>query len=94
MRLKESGLINHWISSNMRNIDKCLIKEKTTLREEAHKVTALNLSNLSGAFLLLIMGTALSFFMFLGELIVFKLKSHRAKRNIIQVAVLTNSTLI
>jgi len=92
MRLKESGLMNHWISSYMRNIDKCLIKEKTSLRDEARKVTALNVSHLSGAFLFLIMGMALCFLMFLCELIAFRLKSHKDNRNINQVAAPNNST--
>lgn len=77
--------MNYWISSYMRNIDKCVIKEKTSIRDEARKVTVLNIFHLSGALLLLIMGMALSFLVFLCEMILFRLRSYRTKRSISQV---------
>lgn len=65
MRLRESGLTNHWISSYMINIDKCVIKENHSFRDEIRSFTAFNVSHQAGAFVLLAIGVSFSFLSYL-----------------------------
>lgn len=73
IRLRETGLMDHWMSSYLSNIDKCLIKEKHSVRDEIHHFTALNISHQVGAFLLLAIGISSSLLSYLCELILFKI---------------------
>jgi len=58
----------------MINIDKCLIKENYSFRDEIRNFTALNISHQVGSFLLFAIGVSFSLFSYLCELIAFKVK--------------------
>ena len=72
MRLRESGLMDHWISSYMSDVDKCLIKEKKSLRDEICSFTAMNLSHQVGSFVAVAILISLTILSFVCELILFK----------------------
>ncbi len=55
------GLIEHWIASNYANPHQCL---KKNVRKENPR---LSLKNLTGAFVVLLVGWGTSFFIFLAE---------------------------
>lgn len=73
MRLQETGLIEHWTASYNYNIDKCLIKETKSFRDEIRNFTTMNFSHHVGTFLVIGIGISLSFVSFLCELIFFKM---------------------
>lgn len=72
MRLRESGLMDHWISSYTNNINKCLIKESISFRDEIRSFTAMNLSHQVGSFIAVAILISLSILSFVCELILFK----------------------
>lgn len=73
MWLKESGLIDHWMSSYNHNIDKCMIKENNSIRDEIRNFTKMNMFHQIGSFLILAIGSSLSFLSFISELVFFKM---------------------
>ena len=96
MRLRESGLMDHWISFYMKNIDKCRIKGKTSLQDEISSFTAMNISHHIGTFLIVVFGSTLSFFSFLCELIFYKvtMKNKEIKEPVLVDGLLPSFELI
>ncbi len=91
MRLRESGLMDHWISVYMKNIEKCRIKGKTSLQDEISSFAAMNISHHIGTFLIVFFGSTLSFFSFLCELIFYKVTM---KKKEIKEPVLADALLL
>lgn len=66
--LWESGLLTHWFKQYIPNIEKCLITTNNVAKVQKSKIISFNISQVSGIFLLLIVGLLLSILIFLGEL--------------------------
>ncbi|XP_076063465.1 ionotropic receptor 93a-like [Oratosquilla oratoria] len=67
-RLKESGIFNHWLRSEITNATECMKPPGKTRGQEV--VAPLNLSNFLGSFLLVLGGLGLGFLVFLIELMI------------------------
>ena len=68
MRMREAGLLNTWISKFKPDARQCLTEQrKQTMKP-------LRLGNLSGAFVVLVIGILMSFTAFVGEKVIFFLK--------------------
>ena len=77
-RLPESGLVDYWQKRILPKLDQCQLDNYQAASEEKR---VLNLSDLMGPFLLLLAGIAVSFTIFLMEIILFKYQ--RARLNVI-----------
>ena len=65
--LWEVGLGKYWFSKYVPNIEKCLIKDRLSLREEVPNTKPLTLIQLSGALSLLVGSLSLSILFFVLE---------------------------
>ncbi len=79
----------------MINIDKCRIKEKTSLQDEISSFTAMNVSHHVSTFLFLVFGSAFAFFSFLSELIFYKMtmKNKEIKESVLADGLLPSFNL-
>ena len=62
----DAGLIDHQVKTNKLNIDKCQLEHYW---DEVPKIRQLTLLDLSGPFLILLLGLSISFLVFLVELV-------------------------
>jgi len=72
----ESGLVNFWVKNNdnPRSTSSCKLDKETNRKNKDEDRKILTLSHLSGPFIFLIAGSALSLFFFLIEIIYNKIK--------------------
>ncbi len=73
IQIRETGLIQHWDSAYLPNIDKCLTYKHQSFQDEVRGVKALTVIHLSGAFLLVLIGNAMAIVAFLLETIYWKI---------------------
>ncbi len=59
MRMREAGLINKWNRENLPDVRRCI--DSSSQQESTEGKEPLNLKSLSSAFVLIIIGLALSF---------------------------------
>lgn len=67
--MRESGLLGHWYKQGLPDVHQCIHhrKQKEILLGE---ILSLSLKGLTGAFIVIILGSTASFLVFLGERIV------------------------
>ena len=73
MILREAGLLDHWMRVVRPDVRRCLAKAKEKYKSSPESAfTALSLTNLNGAFVILGIGYVAAFFVFIGEKIIFR----------------------
>ena len=70
----DAGVIDYIIKINKLNIDKCQLEHYW---DEEPKIRKLSLVDLSGPFVILMLGLSVSFLVFLVELVIFRFKRIR-----------------
>lgn len=71
--MREAGLLDKWTTEAQPNATRCLGKDKK------RGIRRLSLDNLSGAFVILIVGMTSSFFVFIGEQVIFRQTKRQRK---------------
>jgi len=67
-------MINFWAKNDNPRFDSCKLENRRKNRDAVDDLKVLSLSHLSGPFIFLIAGSTFSFFVFLIEVIYFKIK--------------------
>ena len=66
MRMREAGLVDHWIKNFRADAHQC-VKNKRNSKIEKDDINPLTLRGLTGAFIVLLTGIFLAFVAFIGE---------------------------
>jgi hypothetical protein len=82
LRLRETGLISYWEKNFQADPRPCLNdnSQRRRGRDKSATPTRLSLKNLSGAFVILVVGYLIAFLVFLNEIIVFRWRKHIGNR--------------
>lgn len=90
--MQQIGLIDHWDSWFRPMPPQCTGKPQIENKSKGNKLTRLNMKNLTGAFIVLLVGLSLSLLAFLGEIIISNLGQRRRTQLQVESSTVINVT--
>jgi hypothetical protein len=90
--MQQIGLIDHWDSWFRPMPPQCTGKPQSEKKSKGNKLTRLNMNNLTGAFIVLLVGLSLSLLAFLCEIIISNLGQRRRTQLQVESSTVINVT--